>query len=172
MKKSRAEKSLEALLDKANEKETLAEAEVRIRQLLHEEARTLARQCTIHRQEVQDALETAREIQKDTQPAPEQAGQVPQKIPPQDLEGTMGGATRAPQQVRGLTDIEAQEKKLSDAIARTTGGAHMGKYRSVEEALIDQVECLECGAIGTADERACFCSEHGEAYDTTQREET
>ena len=106
MKKSRAEKSLEALLDKANEKETLAEAEVRIRQLLHEEARTLARQCTIHRQEVQDALEPARAVHKGTHPAPE------------------------------------------------------------------QVECLECGASGTADERACFCSEHGEAYDTTQREET
>ena len=106
MKKSRAEKSLEALLEKAVERETLAGAEVRVRELQVEEANTLATQAAIHRQEVQDALETAREIQKDTQPAPE------------------------------------------------------------------QVECLECGAIGTADERACFCSEHGEAYDTTQREET
>ena len=67
MKKSRAEKSLEALLARAVEKETLAEAEVRIRQLQHEEAPPLARQCPIHRQEVQDALETAREIQKGTQ---------------------------------------------------------------------------------------------------------
>ena len=120
MKKSRAEKSLEALLEKAVERETLAGAEVRVRELQVEEANTLATQAAIHRQEVQDALETAREIQNDTQPAEEQAGQ----------------------------------------------------YRAGEEALIDQVECLECGAIGTADERACFCSEHGEAYDTTQREET
>ena len=106
MKKSRAEKSLEALLVKAVEREDRAYAEVRVRELQVEEANTLATQAAIHRQEVQDALETAREIQKDTQPAPE------------------------------------------------------------------QVECPECGAIGTTDERACCCSEHGEAYDITQRNET
>ena len=67
MKKSRAEKSLEALLKKADDRVFAAAAEVRIKELQAEEARRTLGLCENHLLEVRVALETAREIQKGTQ---------------------------------------------------------------------------------------------------------